>query len=109
MIATEVAHHHYEGSQGKGDDMKSQSTPLSISLGLLALLAMPVRLAAQDQNSTAPRYTVTDLGTLGGTYSLAIGINNAGKIAGAAATPDQTDGFAATAYLWTKQKGMIDL
>jgi probable HAF family extracellular repeat protein len=77
---------------------------------MLALLAMPAGLAAQDQNSPAPSYTITDLGMLkGGIYSLAFGINDAGKIAGAAATRYQTDGFAATAYLWTKQKGMIEL
>jgi probable HAF family extracellular repeat protein len=80
---------------------------------LFASLAMPIRLAAQKE-SAAPEqkpveYTVTDLGTLGGTYSAAFGINNAGKVAGAAATPNQTDGFAATAYLWTKQKGITDL
>jgi len=89
--------------------MKSQSRLLFISLGLLAFLAMPAGLAAQDQNSPAPSYTVTDLGTLkGGTYRGALGINNAGKIAGAAAM-GQTDEFAATAFLWTKQKGMIEL
>jgi probable HAF family extracellular repeat protein len=56
-----------------------------------------------------PRYTVIDLGTLGGTYSGAFGINNSGYVAGAAATSAQTDGFAATAYLWTRQSGMLDL
>jgi probable HAF family extracellular repeat protein len=56
-----------------------------------------------------PRYTVIDLGTLGGTYSNAFGINNAGEVAGAAATAAQTDGFAATAYLWTRQSGMLNL
>ena len=50
-------------------------------------------------------YTVIDLGTLGGTYSFGFGINSAGDVAGAAATPAQTDGFAATAFLWSKQKG----
>ena len=56
-----------------------------------------------------PRYTVIDLGTLGGTYSFAFGINNAGDVAGAAATPSQTDGFASTAFLWTRQNGIVDL
>jgi probable HAF family extracellular repeat protein len=67
---------------------------------LLAALA-----AAQPQ----PRYSVIDLGTLGGTYSFGFGINSAGEVAGAAATPAQTDGFAATAFLWSKQKGIIPL
>jgi len=81
---------------------------------VLTALAMPVRLEAQEQSALEQkpepaRYAIIDLGTLGGTYSLAFGINNAGYVAGQAATPDQADGFAATAYLWTKQKGMIDL
>ena len=55
------------------------------------------------------RYIVTDLGTLGGTYSFGFGINNAGEVAGQAATPAQTDGFAGTAFLWSKQKGIVNL
>jgi len=55
----------------------------SIAAGsLLAALA-----AAQPQ----PSYSVIDLGTLGGTYSFGFGINNAGDVAGAAATPAQKD------------------
>ncbi len=84
-------------------------TLLSTSLGMLALLATPAGLTAQGQNAQFPDYTVIDLGTLGGTYSAAFGINSAGKVAGAAATPAQTDGYAATAFLWTKQKGITNL
>src|SRR5690349_17977992 len=67
-----------------------------VSGSLLAALA-----AAQPQ----PRYRVIDLGTLGGAYSSGVGINNAGDVAGAAATEVQMDGFSATAVLWSKQKG----
>ena len=63
-------------------------------------------LAAGQQQ---PHYRVIDLGTLGGTYSFGFGINNAGEVAGAAATPAQTDGFAATAFVWTKEKGITNL
>src|ERR1043166_5373369 len=63
----------------------------------------------KGKDGKSPRYTVIDLGTLGGTFSFGAGINNAGDVAGAAATRAQTDGFAATAFLWTKQKGMSNL
>src|ERR1700730_11578498 len=56
-----------------------------------------------------PRYTVIDLGTLGGTYSYGYGINNAGWVSGGAATPTQTDGVSQTAFLWSKERGMQDL
>lgn len=87
--------------------MKSRS--LVISLGALGALATLVGPAAQGQNSQLSLYNVTDLGTLGGAYSFAFGINNAGEVAGAAATPVQTDGFAATAFLWNNQKGITNL
>ena len=73
----------------------------SVAAGcLLAVLA-----AAQPQR----RYTVIDLGALGGKYSFGFGINNAGDVAGQAATSAQTDGFAATAFLWSKQQGIQGL
>jgi probable HAF family extracellular repeat protein len=64
---------------------------------LPALLTMTVALGAQAKG---PRYAVTDLGALGGNYSYAYGINNAGVVAGGAATASQTDGFSQTAVLW---------
>jgi probable HAF family extracellular repeat protein len=72
----------------------------SIAAGtVLAVLAT----AQQPQR----RHTVIDLGTLGGTYSFGFGISLTGDVAGAAATPAQTDGFAATAALWSKHKGKM--
>jgi len=53
---------------------------LSISLGALALLAMLAGPAAQAQNS--PRYRVVELGTLGGTESQAVLVNNKGVVSG---------------------------
>ncbi len=73
---------------------------LCISLGLLVPLAMSVRSTAQAQARRLASYTVTDLGTLGGTYSYAYGINNSSVVAGGAATPNQTDGVSQTGFLW---------
>ena len=50
-----------------------------------AALAVPVRLTAQEPQHKADKtqyYTVQDLGTLGGTYSNAGGINDDGLVAG---------------------------
>jgi probable HAF family extracellular repeat protein len=49
----------------------------------VALVAAPFVLNAQGQLSNQPpRYAVKDLGTLGGTASIAVGINNRGWVAG---------------------------
>jgi probable HAF family extracellular repeat protein len=47
-----------------------------------------------------------DLGILGGTNSLALGINKAGQVVGAA---DTTGDSAVHAFLWTKTVGLQDL
>jgi hypothetical protein len=47
--------------------MKSRLLFTTSLLGFLALLAMPVGLAAQEEKPKPVHYTVTDLGTLGGT------------------------------------------
>jgi probable HAF family extracellular repeat protein len=51
--------------------------PFAISIAAGSLLAT---LAIGQ----TPRYAVTDLGTFGGTFSIAFGINNAGRVVGAA-------------------------
>jgi len=63
--------------------MKS-SIRTCITTTLFAAFAFPLWLSAQagEQNRTLPHYSVTNLGTLGGTYSTAAGINNEGLIAG---------------------------
>lgn len=69
-------------------------------------LALPVRMAAQEEqqerNKELPRYTVQDLGTLGGTFSLAGGINNKGEVEGYANLLGDT---ATHAFLW--QNGIM--
>jgi probable HAF family extracellular repeat protein len=47
---------------------------------LFAALAIPVKILAQQ-------YTITDLGTLGGTFSGAVGINNRGLVSGDSTLP----------------------
>ena len=81
---------------------------LSVNMrpALLALLTITVALGAQAQR---PRYAVTDLGALGGTYSFAYGISDAGIVAGGAATSTQTDGLSQTAVLWLRGFPPINL
>ena len=66
---------------------------------LLILLLMP-RAAAQI-------YTVTDLGTLGGSESLGTGINDLGQVVGESTTG--CDPSSERPFLWTKADGMQDL
>ena len=74
------------------------------AIGLLTLLTISGGSAAQAQTRKPKHYTVIDLGTLGGTYSDAYGINDAGVVSGGAATPSQTNGLAQTAFLWFNGK-----
>jgi probable HAF family extracellular repeat protein len=86
--------------------MKSTVLIRITGTALLAVLAMPAEIMAQEEQEhkreRLPHYTVTDLGTLGGTYSYAFGMNNAGKVAGGAATASQVGGLAQTAFLWSR-------
>src|SRR6185437_5296770 len=79
---------------------------------IFAVLALPAQVNAQDQEQLQkvrfPHYKVKDLGTLGGSYSYGFGISSIGLVGGAAATPSQTDGLSATAFLWRRGQ-MIDL
>src|SRR4051812_13296010 len=71
----------------------------------IAAGALLATLAVAQQKT----YKVIDLGALGGAYSVGFGINDKGEVAGQAATAAQTDGFAATAFLWSKQNGIKNL
>ena len=73
------------------------------AVSLLAAVAMPVRLTAQEQSGAQAqkpkpaRYTVTDLGTLeGGTFSQPFFVNKYGLVSGSASLPDGTQ----HAVLW---------
>lgn len=88
--------------------MKPKASTGVLALTLLAALAIPARLAAQKEREHAiehHHYTVTDLGTLGGTFSTAQGISEEGKVAGWSLLPgDQTQ----HSFLWV-EGSMIDL
>ena len=79
--------------------MKPRICTWIAAITLLAGLGMPAQVVAQQEQShqsqQLPRYTVVDLGTLGGTFSIAFGINDKGQIDGFSTTPgDQvTHGF----------------
>jgi probable HAF family extracellular repeat protein len=75
--------------------MKSKTLMRISTVTLFAALAIPVQLAAQKQI----RYTVTDLGTLGGTFSQAFGINNKESVVGFSTLTGDT---ALHAFLWRK-------
>ncbi len=61
-------------------------------------------VASTSATATNRRYTVRDLGTLGGSYSFAFGINAGGEVVGASATSAGQD----HAFLWTNET-MTDL
>src|SRR5215467_16382009 len=79
----------------------------SAALALLfAALAVPAQLAGQEHKQQQngehfQRYTVIDLGTLGGTIGYAGAVNNKGWAAGAATLPGDT---AQHAVLWRKDR-----
>ncbi len=70
--------------------MKSRTLMFVAAMSLFAALAVPLQLAAQ-------RYIVTDIGTLGGTFTEANALNNKGWVVGDATLPGDT---ALHAILW---------
>jgi len=77
-------------------------------LALVAVSQVKAQEEPEHQAGRFPHYGVLDLGTLGGTWSSGFGINNAGEVAGAAATSTQAGGPSATAFLWRHGR-MINL
>jgi probable HAF family extracellular repeat protein len=72
---------------------------LCVSVAIAALLSTDATRVVSARGGPASPYRIIDLGTLGGTYSFAYAINDAGVIAGGAATPAQTDFLSQTAFI----------
>lgn len=69
-------------------------------IGMLMVLLGCVSLQQETraQAPARPRYRIIDLGTLGGTFSRALAINNRGEIAGESLMSDDAD---VTAFYWS--------
>ena len=63
-----------------------------------ALFALPMLFAAAP--ASAAQFSVTKLGALGGTNSVAQGINAAGQVVGNASTSGYAGTYAYHAFLW---------
>jgi probable HAF family extracellular repeat protein len=81
--------------------MQSRKLRLITKTICLVALAIPVQLTAQH----GTLYTLTDLGTLGGTFSVPLGMNNKGWVNGFSTLPGDAEGHA---FLW-KKGVMIDI
>jgi len=83
--------------------MKSGIRNCITAVMMLAILAAPRVMVSQEKpvSQHRVRYNFTDLGTLGGTYSEAVGINNKGWIAGSSTT---TGDQVIHAALWQNGK-----
>jgi probable HAF family extracellular repeat protein len=89
--------------------MKSRFAMFFAAIAVFAALAMPGRTTAQNQDHNTDtkhhHYVIQDLGTLGGTTSEAVGINNRGSLAGISRLPGDN---VVHAFLW-KNGVMTDL
>jgi probable HAF family extracellular repeat protein len=85
--------------------LKFRSFPLIIFIAFFVSLTAPGRFAAQELKQKLPRYTVIDLGTLGGTHSIAGGISNTGWVEGWSLMPGDTTRHP---FLWRNGK-MVNL
>jgi len=68
----------------------------SVAITLLAVSVLVLPAAAQQP----ARYVITDLGTLGGSYSFGYGLSDSGLVAGGAATANQFDFVSQTGFVW---------
>ena len=81
--------------------MKSNTYGIKVVAAPLLMLG----LAASAALGSGP-YTITDLGTFGGSSSFAIGVNDAGQVVGSAYTSGDA---AQRPFLWSAGGGMVDL
>jgi probable HAF family extracellular repeat protein len=95
MRAIQGGRESHRETVNKGETMKSTLLNSIWAVSLLAAVAMPIRLLAQEQSATQgqkpepTRYIVTDLGTLeGGTFSQPFFINRYGLVSGSSSLPD---------------------
>lgn len=102
----------YPLESNKENGMASRITTYLTALIVIALVALPGRAVAHEPahqaqaGGTAPMYRITDLGTLGGSFSVATAINNRGQIVGGSfnTKPDPTTpgSSEARAFLWNR-------
>ncbi|MCX5635302.1 MAG: HAF repeat-containing protein, partial [Planctomycetota bacterium] len=59
----------------------------------IIMMASVLMLVGSGQVMAVTQYTITDLGTLGGSYSRAIGINDSGKVVGLGDISDASHAF----------------
>ena len=78
--------------------MKSRTFTCIAAMTLFAVLVIPARVAAQDSQDRHgdARYSLKVLGTLGGTFGEAHGLNNPGSVPGQSLLPNG----ALHAFLW---------
>ena len=75
------------------------------TLSRVLTLALGLVLFASGRASAQAPWTITDIGTLGGTTSYASDINDAGKVTGSS----QIESGAYHAFIWTRAAGIVDL
>jgi probable HAF family extracellular repeat protein len=85
-----------ETTSRRRSNMKSTLLISIFTVSLLATLAASAESNAAEQKPESDRYRVIDLGTLGGTFSSAFGVNRARRVGGAAQLP----GGNQHAFLW---------
>src|SRR5215218_872124 len=75
---------------------------IALVVGLIALLSVGTGTAESQQARPQPLYEVRDLGTLGGSFSWALGINDAGKVVGGSSLEETPEGVEEHAFLYSE-------